>query len=90
MAALYSAFELSNNVENPDLSDVKAFLVTQITKLLDRNPSRLMSILYRIDVLEKHVKNAFETAPPGHLAAILADLVIQRQLEKQKYRKGMY
>ncbi|MFK7847314.1 MAG: hypothetical protein AB8G77_18610 [Rhodothermales bacterium] len=87
MTALSTAFGITEE-KTLEITDIKAFLVTQISMLLDKNPSRLMSILYRIDVLEKHVKHAFETAPHGLLAATLADLVIDRQLLKQKYRRG--
>lgn len=88
--ALSSVFDIDEDVSPSEVTDIKAFLVQQITRLLDNNPGKLMSILYRIDVLEHHVKNAFETAPNGELASTLADLIIDRQLQKQKYRKKGY
>ncbi len=88
VTSLSSAFGAKEDIAAHEITDIKAFLVTQISMLLDKNPGRLMSILYRIDVWEHHVKHAFETAPHGLLAAKLADLIIDRQLQKQKYRGG--
>lgn len=74
------------------LDEVKRFLVGRITVLLDRNPALLMSILYRIDVPEPKVQRALRGSPPGALAADLADLIIERQVQKarlrQQYRAG--
>ncbi|MFQ5571318.1 MAG: hypothetical protein ACE5G0_16705 [Rhodothermales bacterium] len=74
----------------PTLDDVRRFLVGHITELLDRNPGMLLSILYRVDVAEQDVKRVFSLAEPEHMALQLADLLIERQLQKlrhwQQYR----
>jgi hypothetical protein len=74
------------------LQQVRDFLKERIGNLLDTNPQRLMSILYRIDVAESAVQQAFETAPPGLLAQELAELVLERELQKletrRRYREG--
>lgn len=87
--ALSVAFEGKETMPAKSLSmeDVKAYLKEHIATLLTRNPDKLLSILYRIDVLEKHVLHAFETAPSDQLAGTLADLVIERQLQKLFYRR---
>lgn len=69
------------------MEDVRAFLHLQISTLLDRNPQRLMSILYRIDVAESLVQQAIKTAPAGKLADTLVELIIARQLQKIETRK---
>ena len=69
------------------LDDVRRWVAGQIAHLLNRNPALLMSALYRIDVPERSVKQAFAQAPPESLPDVLADLAIQRQLEKLRYRR---
>lgn len=69
------------------LADVRAFLEEKIAGLLKHNPILLMSLLYRIDVPEQAVKEAFLLAPNGALAGELADLIIARQLQKVRIRR---
>ena len=70
-----------------DLGAVRQALAARITVLLDRNPALLMSILYRIDVAEARVQHAIAHSPPDALASDLADLVLERQLQKVKLRR---
>ncbi len=69
------------------MDDVRRFLVEKITPLLDRNPARLMTILYRIDVAEPTVQQVLATAPAEAIPAALADLIIERQLQKIRIRR---
>jgi len=73
--------------EKVTMDDVRTFLIERITRLLDRNPGMLMSILYRIDVSERRVKQAMTGSSPAELPAVLADLVIDRQLQKLRTRR---
>lgn len=70
---------------------VRSFLIERITNLIESNIDLLMSALYRIDVYEHNVKEAFNTSTPQQLPEVLADLVIERQIQKihirQSYRK---
>lgn len=74
------------------MEEVRHFLVQRISHLLESDINRLMSALYRIDVYEQKVKDAFSTSTPHQLPEILADLVIERQIQKihirQRYSKG--
>ncbi|WP_457654107.1 hypothetical protein [Rhodocaloribacter sp.] len=72
---------------HPTLDDVRAFVTEKIAGLLDRNPGMLMSILYRIDVAEDKVTAALTTCSPEAIPAALADLVIERQLQKLRIRR---
>jgi hypothetical protein len=69
------------------LEEVRAYLVDQITQLLDRNPALLMSILYRIDVAERDVKAVFSSCTPPEVPPRLADLIVARQLQKVQLRR---
>lgn len=69
------------------LDALRAALAARIADLLNRQPDLLMSLLYRIDVAEAAVQAAFASTPPGHLPQALADLVIERQLQKLRWRR---
>lgn len=78
--------------ETLSMEDVRNFLIQRITHLLEFDANRLMSALYRIDVYESKVKAAFSTSAPHQLPVVLADLVIERQIQKirirQRYSEG--
>ena len=67
---------------------VRLFLIKQISYLLENNIDLLMSALYRIDVYEQKVKKAFSTASPHQLPEVLADMVIERQIQKIRIRQS--
>lgn len=69
------------------LDDVRRFVTGRIAALLDRRPEYLMHVLYRVDVAEADVKAVFESAPPDEIAARLADLLVERQMEKLRLRR---
>lgn len=75
------------SVEAPlTLEAVRAYLEGHVARLLDRNPALLMSILYRVDVAERDVQRVLRTSPT--VAADLADLLLERQLEKVRLRRA--
>lgn len=57
-------------------------LVQRIIELLTKNPERLMAILYRIDVSESIVHEIFSTALPPDVPDLLADAILERQVQK--------
>lgn len=78
-------------VDAPDrltLDDVRRYLEDHVARLLDRNPSLLMSILYRVDVAERDVQRVLREAPPPRIPARLAELLIERQLLKVRVRRA--
>ena len=70
------------------LDEVRAFLIPRIASLLERNLDLLFSALYRIDVPEPAVKQAFATAGHDELPAVLVDLIIERQIQKIHTRRA--
>jgi len=68
------------------LDEIRRLLTERIIHLLNRNPERLMAILYRIDVSEARVNEIFSTALPPDIPEYLADLIIERQLAKAESR----
>jgi len=65
----------------------RVWLIQHITGLIARDFEGLMFLLYRIDVNEKVVKEQLAASKGEHAAAIIADLIIERQLKKIEWRK---
>ena len=76
-------------VAAPELTieDVRRYLVERIQTLLAHNPALLLSILYRIDVAEVSVKRVFEQESAADIPSHLADLIVERQLQKVRIRR---
>jgi aminoglycoside/choline kinase family phosphotransferase len=70
-----------------DMSQLKAYLTEQLVYMLHHEMEKLMGLLYRIDVHERDVKNAFAQNNPKLIAPLLAEAIIQRELEKAQSRK---
>jgi hypothetical protein len=62
-------------------------LKEEITQLIASDFQKLVSILYRIDVNERKLKYLLQENVGEDAAFIIADLIIERQLEKIKSRK---
>ena len=63
-------------------------LVFYINHLLLHDFSRLVQILYRMDVNEEQLRELLRKNPGTDSALIIADLMIARQEEKNKIRKS--
>lgn len=62
------------------LSDIIAFLI-------DHNFEKLLWILYKIDIDEEKAKTLLSKHIPEEAPAILAELILQRQLKKEEFKK---
>lgn len=81
--------QLPTSIQRMTLDDVLAFVAVHVDRLLKDSPGLLMSILYRIDVPERRVRDVFESAPYDNLAVQLADLMIERELQKVRTRRDI-
>ena len=70
----------------PD-SKMRKQLVTLINELISQDFSALVRLLYRIDVDEKKIRLSLDQMRNKDSALILADLIIERQLQKIESRK---
>jgi hypothetical protein len=74
------------------LEEFKAYLTDRLASLLDNKYNTLINILYRIDVPEDKLSKLFAEQNRDFIPAALADLIIERSLQKvrfrQKYKKG--
>ena len=69
-----------------EVDELKSALKKIVSYLLDRDMSRLLLALYRIDVSEVKVKQVLAVAEPDKIADSITDLIIQRELQKVETR----
>lgn len=73
------------DVEN--LEELKKYLTGKLTYLLENKYDTLVNILYKIDVSEKKLSELFSGTNRESIPATLAELIIERQLQKVKFRR---
>ena len=69
-----------------DLESWRERIRAVISELIDNDMERLLLILYRIDVREEEVKRILTEEKPGLIAASIADLIVERELQKVRTR----
>lgn len=69
------------------LEDFRKYLTEKLKFLLDEKFDTLVNILYRIDINEKKLSQLFSGNNRNSIPSVLADLIIERQLQKIKLRK---
>ena len=67
-------------------SDIRNQLIEGINHLIGQDFNKLVHILYRVDVSEKKLRQILAESPQTDAAILIADLLIQRQLEKIRSR----
>jgi hypothetical protein len=81
--------ELSNDFNLPVTKDKKQLievLAEGVNHLIQADFSRLLNILYRIDISEQTLKENLEKQPEKDAGTLIAELIVERQLQKQKMR----
>ena len=76
----------SGNVENA-YTELHEQLINQISVYLDRDYSRLMAVLYQVDITEHEIAKAHRELPHYNDLEILAHQVIFRDLKKVLFRR---
>ena len=69
------------------LEEIKAILMQHISHLIDHNFEKLVFFLYRVDVDETKMRALLEQQQEKDAAGLIADLIIERQLQKIKSRQ---
>lgn len=72
--------------ENPDLNLFHDRLKNLIAYLLDHDIHRLLNAMYRLDVSEARFHEAMQSMDKEEAASNIADLVIEREMQKVKTR----
>jgi hypothetical protein len=65
----------------------KRQLAATINQLIQTDFARLINILYRLDVSESRLKQLLQQEPDANAGELIANLMIERQLEKIASRK---
>ena len=81
-ALLRGPFELEGAPLPASEEELLALLAGRIAEMLERQPEYLMSLLYRLDVLEPKINQVLHPAAPEMPALGLARLVLERQQQR--------
>jgi hypothetical protein len=76
----------SGNVENA-YHELHEQLINQISVYLDKDYSRLMAVLYQVDITEREIAKAAQELPHYNDLEVLAHQVIFRDLKKVLFRR---
>lgn len=79
---------LELEVEVYTFSDLQKMLAEHINYLITNNFSRLIFILYRLDISEKKLKQFLMNKTNTAAGDIIAKMIIERQLQKFEARKS--
>jgi hypothetical protein len=74
-------------ITGENMEQIKKALTQIIVNMLWNDMEKLLTILYRIDVSEKKVKEAFAQNNPTGIAPKIADLIIERETQKAETRR---
>jgi len=84
-------FEIETNQADFSEEELLQVLSDHIAYMIEYRIDFLMSLMYRLDVLEKHINVALHPASPDPANVALAKLVIARQKQriqtKQEYKQ---
>ena len=69
------------------LEEFRKYLTEKMKDMLDKNYNLLINTLYRIDISEKKLAELFSSKNKESIPQKLADLIIERQIEKINFRK---
>jgi hypothetical protein len=75
------------SADTASLEEFRKYLTERLKILLDEKFDTLVNILYRIDINEKKLSQLFSGKNKDSIPATLADLIIERQLQKIRLRK---
>lgn len=72
--------------------EFRNYLIVKLKEMYEHNYELLLNTLYRIDVSETKLSELFSSKHGDNITERLADLIIERQLQKirfrQQYREG--
>ena len=81
----YSSLIPNNDFER--LEEFRKYITEKMKEMLDKNYNLLINTLYRIDISEKKLSELFSSKNKELIPEKLADLIIERQVEKINFRK---
>ena len=76
----------ANLLPETSLNDFQQKLACYLNELVNQHFEKLLTILYRLDVSEKKLKEALMSASLTDTGSIIAAMIIERQMQKIKTR----
>lgn len=73
--------------EQEKFNALRHLLIRRVEELAEKDMPKLLWILYRVDVSEKKLNDTLAQTSPDKFAATIADLVIERQIQKAETKK---
>jgi hypothetical protein len=83
----FNQLELLPQASYANFEELRHALVTYLNQLINTNFRQLVQLLYRVDIPENKLRTLLST-PGENAGELIADLIIQRQLEKIETRKN--
>lgn len=84
----FASYDFVNLLDRFSEEDLLQKLTVCVDELINTNFERLTLILYRIDVDEFKLRKTLENAHEGETsAALIARLMLDRQLQKKEFRE---
>lgn len=87
---LFLQRELANDFHvagTTNREELEIILTDAINQLIEKDFSKLVMILYRLDVNEAKLKKTLKENAGENAGKLIAGLIIERQLQKQKSRE---
>jgi len=78
---------VTQSLDVDSLNEIRKKLILLINELINKDFHALIQLLYRIDVNEKKIKLYLEKKSGEDAPGVLADLIIERQIQKMETRK---
>ena len=78
---------VTNSIEKKPDGEIREQLIALINELINKDFHALVKLLYRIDIDEKKIRLYLNQNTNKDSASIIADLIIERQLQKIDSRK---
>jgi hypothetical protein len=88
-AIIRGPFELDSTQEPESEAALLALLTERIGEMLEKRPEYLMSLLYRLDVLEEKIVPVMHPAAPEPPSLGLARLVLERQRQRVETKQSV-
>ncbi len=85
---LEKLFDVNINVHQQNsIEELINYLSIEINSLINNNFEKLVSILYRMDVSEKKIKQLLEKNDTENAGIVIARLVVEREQQRIKTKK---
>jgi len=87
-AALPVGDDLNLDIQRGDLERILAMLESKVQTFLDKDQTKLLNWLYRLDVGEKNVRAIWDNVAQTRWARRISELIFQRELQKYFSRRN--